>query len=84
MNMEFKKLEIEQDSVWFKRLWASKQTRRTIIATLIGAVAGFLVFYFSEGVKMDTLLFGDIIKSIAIGGFFGFFITNSPCARGRC
>jgi hypothetical protein len=26
----------------------------------------------------------DFINSLLIGGFFGFFITNSPCARGRC
>lgn len=83
-TMKFKELELEKEGSWLKRSVRSKQFRRTVRAVLIGAVAGFLYFYFTEGLHMDPLPAGDILKSIAIGGFFGFFITNSPCARGRC
>lgn len=82
--MEFKKLEIEQERGFLKRLFKSKQARRSLIAIIIGAGAGFLYFYFTEGKHMDVLLAGDIVKSLLLGGFFGFFITNSPCSRGRC
>ena len=82
--MEFKKLELEQEQGWFKRNLKSSQTRKSFIAIIIGAIAGFLVFYFTEGRDMDVIIVSDILKSVAVGGFFGFFITNSPCARGRC
>lgn len=82
--MEFKKLELNQDQNWFKRMTGSKQFRRSLVAVLIGATAGFLYFYLTEGKGMDIIPFRDILKSALIGGFFGFFITNSPCARGRC
>ena len=45
---------------------------------------GFLFFYFTEGRLMESIPGKEIVKSLLIGGFFGFFITNSPCARGRC
>ncbi|MFC2151690.1 hypothetical protein ACFLSE_04110 [Bacteroidota bacterium] len=82
--MEFKKLELDQDSNWFKRIIRSKQTKKSIIYTVIGTMVGFLYFFFTEGKHMDIIETGDIINSMLIGGFFGFFITNSPCARGRC
>jgi hypothetical protein len=82
--MEFKELKIEQEGSWFKRTLKSRQLRRSITAIVIGALLGFLYFYFTEGKQQDVLLTGQILKSMAIGGFFGLFITNSPCARGRC
>lgn len=82
--MEFKKLEIEPESSWLKRTLTSKHFKRSIVFTIIGAVAGFLYFYLTQGIKMDVIQSGDIIQSILVGGFFGFFITNSPCARNKC
>jgi len=82
--MEFKKLEIEPESSWVKRTLASKHVKRSFFFTLIGAAAGFLYFYLTEGRNMDVLQSGDIIQSVLVGGFFGFFITNSPCARNKC
>ena len=82
--MEFKQLDLKPEGNALTRMLKSRQTRRTLLAILIGAVVGFTWFYLSEGRHYDQLLAGDILKSMAIGGFFGFFITNSPCARGRC
>ncbi len=82
--MEFKQLELEPESNWFKRTIRSKHTKRSIIFTLIGAIAGFLYFFLTEGKNMDVIQTGDIIKSMLFGGFLGFFITNSPCARNKC
>lgn len=82
--MEFKKLELEPESNWFKRTIQSKQTKRTILFTILGAFAGFLYFYFTEGKNMDVIQTSDILSSMLVGGFFGLFITNSPCARNKC
>lgn len=82
--MEFKKLELEPESGKIGRLIRSPQFKRTIIYTVIGAVVGFGYYYLTEGKHMDVMTTGDVLKSMLIGGFFGFFITNSPCARGRC
>ncbi|MFP4488115.1 MAG: hypothetical protein ACLFN1_02320 [Bacteroidales bacterium] len=82
--MEFKKLEIEQEGSWFRRFITSPQTKKTLAAILIGAVAGFLFFYFTEGHNAEIITAGEVLKSLGIGAFLGFFITNSPCARGRC
>lgn len=82
--MKFKKLEIEQEGNWFYRFITSSRTRKTLLAIAIGALAGFLFFYFTEGRSAEIITTAEVLKSLAIGGFIGFFITNSPCARGRC
>lgn len=82
--MEFKKLEIREEGSFIRRLLKSGHFRRTIIIALIGGIAGFLFFFFTEGIRMDSIPASDIFKSIALGVVFGIFITNSPCARGRC
>ena len=38
-------------------------------------ICTFLLRYFSPG---------RLLMSLAVGGFFGLFMTNSPCARGSC
>jgi hypothetical protein len=82
--MKFKQLEIEPETNWVKRTFRKKHIIKSIIYVVLGATTGLLYFYFTEGRHMDTLVSGDILKSMLIGGFFGFFITNSPCVRGKC
>jgi hypothetical protein len=82
--MEFKKLEIKPEGSWLKRTLTSKHFQKSLIYILIGAIAGFAYYYFTEGHKLETMAIKEIGKSMLFGGFFGFFITNSPCARGRC
>ena len=82
--MEFKQLEIRPRGNWFRRTISSPNFKRSLIATIIGAVIGFMLFYFTEGRTMEIIPGKDIMKSLMIGGFFGLFYTNSPCARGRC
>ncbi|MFO7827670.1 MAG: hypothetical protein R6V23_03535 [Bacteroidales bacterium] len=82
--MEFKKLEIQEESNWFKRFIKSPHTKKSILFTIIGAGVGFLYFYLTQGKDMNIIETGDIVKSMLVGGFFGFFITNSPCARNKC
>ena len=82
--MEFKKLEIKEEGNWIQRKIKNPHSRKTLLYILLGAVAGFLFYYFTEGINMDAMPRGEIVQSILVGAFFGFFITNSPCARGRC
>ena len=82
--MEFKKLEIEKEGSWLKRTLNNAQFKRTLIYIVIGAAAGFAFYYFTEGMHMEVMPQDEIVQSILFGAFFGFFITNSPCARGRC
>ena len=82
--MEFKKLEIELEGSWVKRKLSNPHFKKTITYIFIGAVAGFAFFYFTEGMHMDKMPRNEIVQSVLVGAFFGFFITNSPCARGRC
>lgn len=82
--MKFKQLEIKPESNWFKRTIRSQHTRKSIIYSTIGAIAGFLFFFFTEGKHLEVITSGAFLKSTLIGGFVGFFITNSPCARNKC
>lgn len=82
--MQFKQLEIKPEGNRVKRIVSAPRFKTTVIAIVIGAVVGFVFFYLTEGRSMESIPASEIIKSLFIGGFFGFFITNSPCARGRC
>ncbi len=82
--MEFKKLELKPQGSWLKRTFKSEQTKKTWLFVAIGLVAGVLFFYVTEGHKINGLKVSDFAQSAFIGAFIGFFITNSPCARGRC
>ena len=82
--MQFKELEIKPQGSRLGRLIRRPQTRRTLIAVFTGAAIGFAFFYLTERRVMESIPANDIVKSLLVGGFFGFFITNSPCARGRC
>ena len=84
MKIETRKLELGQDNKGLRKWLKSKQIRRTLAGILIGAAAGFAFFYLTEGMHMDSLSTTDILQSLAFGGLFGLFITNSPCARNRC
>jgi hypothetical protein len=82
--MEFKKLEIEPEGSWLKRTITSPHFRKSIIYIVIGAIAGFAFTYFSAGKPFAEFSNGEIFQSLIVGGFLGFFITNSPCARNKC
>ncbi|MDF1550499.1 MAG: hypothetical protein P1P88_21945, partial [Bacteroidales bacterium] len=82
--IKFKQLEIKPEGSWFKRTLSSKQFRKSLIFIILGAVAGFAYIYFTEGQHMDKMALESVLRSVFFGAFMGFFVTNSPCARGRC
>lgn len=80
--IKFKQLDIKPEGSWLKRTF--KQYRRTLIFMLLGAVVGFAYFYFTEGQHMGKIPLESILRSVFLGAFMGIFITNSPCAKGKC
>ncbi len=82
--MEFKKLEIQSEQNWFKRSIWSAHGKKTLLYILLGAVAGFVIYLLTEENQLTNLSWNDVLPNVAIGAFFGFFITNSPCARNKC
>jgi len=84
MQFQFQELKIKQQGSWFKRTFLSAHAKKTVLYMGIGALGGFLFFYITEGRQMSTIGSKDILNSMFFGTFIGFFLTNSPCARGRC
>ena len=82
--MEFKKLDIKPDENWFKRTIWTTHGKKTLLYIFVGALAGFLFYLISDDVKVTSINWNDVFPNVAIGAFFGFFLTNSPCARNKC
>ena len=82
--MKFKELELTGQESWLKRKLWSKHARKTYIAIIAGAAAGITLFYLTEGRHMNEITGSDLFNPLVLGAFFGFFVTNSPCSRGRC
>jgi len=82
--MEFKKLEIKQEGSWLKRLISSKHFKRTILFIIAGTALGIIFTIASNYNNLNTVNSKDYYSNILTGAFIGFFLTNSPCARGKC
>jgi len=83
-EIKFKKLDLGPEKKGIGRLIQSQHLRKSLIYILIGALAGFGFFYFTEAQQLQSWVFSDSLSSVFMGAFLGFFITNSPCARNRC
>ena len=57
---------------------------RAFLGTFLGALGGFLYYYFVGCSTGSCGITSNPYMSTIWGGFFGYFILNSPCARGRC
>lgn len=84
MAMQFKQLDIKPEGNWFQRKILSQHGKKTMIYMLIGAVAALILTFLTDGKPISQFSAGEIFQSVFMGAVFGLFITNSPCARGRC
>lgn len=82
--MEFKKLDIKPQGSWIKRMLQSKHVQKTILYTVGGSVVGLLVYYFTDAQTISGMELNEVINHVIVGGLFGLFVTNSPCARNKC
>lgn len=82
--MEFKRLDIKSDKSWLKRTIWTRHGKKTMLYILLGALVGFLFYLISDDVKVASINWNEVVPNVAMGAFFGFFLTNSPCARNKC
>jgi hypothetical protein len=54
---------------------------KPFLGVVIGLLAGLMYFYIVECKTVPCVITNDAISSILFGGFLGFFVTGSPCAR---
>ena len=54
---------------------------KPFLGIVVGLLAGFLYFYFVECKTDPCVITNDAYSSVLFGGFLGFFVTGSPCAR---
>ena len=67
-----------------KNIFKSRQFRKSIFAIFIGAVSGFLYYRFIGCSSGQCPITGSPYGSIILGSLIGFFISNSPCSKGKC
>lgn len=82
--MEFKKLELKSQGNWFQRNIWTAHGKKTLLFIVLGGLFSFGISYFSGDITLDNLSFGKVLNAMWFGGFMGFLLTNSPCARGKC
>ena len=83
-TFQFKKLEIQHEESWIRRTISSAHFKKTIAYSAIGALLGYALFYFGQGANSQSFWNEDALNNMLLGFGFGIFLTNSPCARGRC
>ncbi|MBS2212304.1 hypothetical protein KEM09_12885 [Carboxylicivirga mesophila] len=81
---KFKKLEIEQEGNWLKRLLTSPHFKKTVLYAVIGAFIGYVLFIIEQDAVKLIFWSDTAMQNVLMGLAFGVFITNSPCARGKC
>lgn len=84
MALQFKQLDIKPEGNWVQRNLLTPHAKKTMLAMLLGAVVVFVFTLLTDEKSIAELSSGDIFQSIFLGGMIGLFLTNSPCARGRC
>ncbi|MEI6274467.1 MAG: DUF6132 family protein [Prolixibacteraceae bacterium] len=67
-----------------REFFSSKTFLRPFIATLLGAVAGFLYYYFIGCSSGTCAISTNPYQSTLMGAFMGWFSVSSPCSRGKC
>jgi len=84
MSFEFKPVELGPEGKREKRNERRKHVRKTVIYMVIGTILSIIYTYYKEGANLATLSNDEMTNAAFIGAFMGFFITNSPCSRGKC
>lgn len=67
-----------------KEFFTSRYFWKPFIATVVGALGGFLYYYFVGCNSGTCAISSNPYMSILWGAALGFFLVNSPCASGRC
>jgi hypothetical protein len=84
MEFKFKELEIKEEGSWINNKIKSAHFKKTLISVIAGIGIGLLFYFFTDAKNIDNFVWQDAYQNMIFGGFIGLFITNSPCARGKC
>ncbi len=82
--MEFKQLDIKPEGNWVQRTFLTSHAKKSLIYILLGVIAGPVLMLITSDKSFAEIATGEFFQSMLFGGLFGFFITNSPCARNKC
>lgn len=67
-----------------KEFFRSRYFWKPFIATSVGALGGFLYYYFVGCTSGACAIGSNPYMSMLTGGFLGWFMVNSPCSSGKC
>jgi hypothetical protein len=57
---------------------------KPFLGIILGGIAGFLYYYFVGCASGTCPITSNPYISVIWGSFFGFFLVNSPCSKGKC
>jgi hypothetical protein len=64
-----------------KEFFKSRYFWKPFLGIAIGGLGGFLYYHFVGCTSGTCAITSNPYMSIIMGGFFGFFITSSPCVK---
>ncbi len=67
-----------------KELFTSAYFWKPFAAAVAGGFLGFLYYYFVGCASGTCAITSNPYMSILFGGLMGYFLVNSPCAKGNC
>jgi hypothetical protein len=76
--------EVNTKPKTIKEFFTSWLFWKPFLAAFIGGLAGFLYYYFVGCTSGHCAITSNPYMSIFWGGFMGYFLVSSPCARGKC
>ena len=83
MSFEFEPVKLGKEAKKYQRKETFKHIGKTLLFMLGGIL--FAIGYQYAKIGTWTELDQESIKNaVFMGAFIGFFLTNSPCAKGRC
>ena len=84
MSFKFEPVKLGPEGKRAKRLERWRHLGKTLLYMVAGAAISLVITYFNEGSRISSMNADVVSNALFIGAFMGLFITNSPCARGRC
>lgn len=76
--------QINSESNEEKSFFKSWRFWKPFLSAIIGGLAGYLYYHFVGCSSGTCAITSNPYMSIIYGSFFGYFIINSPCAKGKC
>jgi hypothetical protein len=76
--------EVKTKPSTFKENLRTWKFWRPFLSIATGAIAGFSYYHFVGCASGTCAITSSPYMSTIWGGALGYFLVNSPCARGRC